>query len=59
MSVVITETSPTRFKLTVEQYQRMGEAGILRENDRVELIDGELIRMAPIGSLHAGLATTT
>lgn len=57
MSAVVTETPPTRFKLTVEQYHRMGETGILHEDDRVELIDGELIRMAPIGSLHAGLLT--
>lgn len=32
----------------------MGDAGILREDDRIELIDGELIEMAPIGSKHAG-----
>ena len=57
MSAVITETPPTRFKLTVEQYHRMGDAGILHEDDRVELIDGELIRMAPIGSLHGGLVS--
>ena len=40
--------------LTVEDYHRMGEAGILCEDDRVELIEGELIDMAPIGSSHAG-----
>ena len=57
MIAVITETQPTRFKHTVEQYHRMGEVGILHENDRVELIDGELIRMAPIGSLHSGLVS--
>ena len=57
MSAVITEAPPTRFKLTVEQYHRMGEAGILHEDDRVELIDGELIQMAPIGSLHGGLVS--
>lgn len=57
MIAVITEAQPTRFKLTVDQYHRMGEVGILHENDRVELIDGELIRMAPIGSLHCGLVS--
>lgn len=57
MSAVITRAPLTRFKLTVEQYRRMGEAGILHEDDRVELIDGELIRMAPTGSLHGGLVS--
>ncbi len=57
MTAVITDPPLTRFKLTVEQYHRMGELGILHEDDRVELIDGELIRMAPIGSLHGGLVS--
>jgi Uma2 family endonuclease len=41
-----------RYRLTVEQYHRMGEAGVLDEDSRVELIEGELIDMAPIGSGH-------
>lgn len=43
-----------RHRLTVEDYHRMGEVGILSEDARVELIEGELIDMAPIGSQHAG-----
>ena len=57
MSAVLSDIPPTRFKLTVEQYHRMGELGILRPDDRVELIDGELVRMAPIGSMHSGLVS--
>jgi len=32
----------------------MGEVGLLNEDSRVELIDGEIIEMAPIGSSHSG-----
>jgi len=40
-------------KFTVEQYHQMAEAGILTENDRVELIRGEIVEMSPIGRGHA------
>lgn len=38
--------------LTVDEYHAMGEAGILDEDDRVELIDGRIITMTPIGGPH-------
>ena len=43
-----------RHRFTVEDYHRMGEAGILSADHRVELIDGEIVVMTPIGSPHAG-----
>ncbi len=44
----------TRYKLDVDKYRRLAETGILHEDSRVELINGELIEMAPIGVDHAG-----
>jgi Uma2 family endonuclease len=42
--------------LTVDEYHRMGEAGILTDDNRVELIEGQLVAMAPICSEHAATA---
>jgi len=49
---------PTRRLFTAEEYHRMGEAGILHDDDRVELIEGEIVEMAPIGSRHFHAVTT-
>jgi Uma2 family endonuclease len=48
------ENSYRRHRLTVADYHRMGEAGVFAPDARVELIEGEVIDMAPIGSRHAG-----
>jgi Uma2 family endonuclease len=50
MSAVFT---PQRRKLSADQFERMGETGILGPEPRVELIEGEMIEMPPIGSRHA------
>ena len=42
-----------RRQFTVKNYQRMIEAGIFTDEDRVELIKGEIVEMAPIGRRHA------
>lgn len=42
----------TKRRFTVEEYRKMGEAGIFHEDDRVELIDGEVVEMAAIGARH-------
>jgi Uma2 family endonuclease len=42
------------YRFTVDHYERMGRAGILGKDDRVELIEGQIVEMPPIGSRHAG-----
>jgi Uma2 family endonuclease len=44
-----------RHRITVDEYYRMAEVGLLANDARVELIEGEVIDMAPIGSKHAAV----
>lgn len=42
-----------RHRFSVADYHAMVEAGVLKEDQRVELIEGEVVEMSPIGKLHA------
>ena len=51
-------TTITKRRFSVKEYYLMAEAGILSPRDRVELIDGEIVQMAAIGSYHAACVDT-
>ena len=48
------DTLVKRRRFTVDEYECMGRAGILHEDERVELVDGEIVEMPPIGPGHGG-----
>jgi Uma2 family endonuclease len=50
------QTDRPRFHISVHQYQKMIEAGVLSKSDRVELIEGEMFEVAPIGARHAAIS---
>lgn len=52
MSAVFEEPRP--YRVTAQEYLRMGEAAVFAPDARLELIEGEIITRAPIGSRHAG-----
>ena len=49
---------PQRHAISAEEYLRMGEGGVFAPEARLELIEGEIVEMAPIGSPHAGMVNT-
>lgn len=54
-SAQATQLEVARWAISVADYHRIRDAGILGEDDRVELIDGEVRLMSPIGTLHAAI----
>jgi Uma2 family endonuclease len=50
---VLEEPRIVRHRLTVDDYYRMAEVGVLAHDARVELIEGEIIDMAPMGTRHS------
>jgi Uma2 family endonuclease len=46
------EHRPERFRFSTNDYEKLAEAGILVEDDRLELIEGDILRMSPIGKFH-------
>lgn len=48
-------TEPVKHRFTVAEYEAMGAAGLFHPDQRLELIEGEVVEMAPIGPPHAGV----
>jgi len=47
--------APAKHRFSVKEYYRMAETGVLSPNARVELLDGQIIDMSPIGPFHGGV----
>ncbi len=59
MRVAAMQAQAARHKFTSEEYHLMAKAGIFRQDARLELIEGDIIEMAPIGSRHAACVKRT
>jgi Uma2 family endonuclease len=49
---MVTELQPALRKFSIAEYYKLAEMGVLGPSERVELLDGQIIRMAPIGEKH-------
>ena len=48
---------PTRMRISTDRYQMMVAAGVLTKYDRIELIEGDMLDMAPIGTQHSAITS--
>jgi Uma2 family endonuclease len=46
---------PERMRISVERYLKMAATGVLTHEDHVELIEGEIFNMPPVGTQHSGV----
>jgi Uma2 family endonuclease len=56
-SVMSAEYTPSRTRISTNRYQMMVAAGVLTKYDRVELIEGDMLDMAPIGTRHSAITS--
>lgn len=55
MTPMIAVYAPAAKQITIDLYPQMGEKGLLTPEDRVQLIEGEILEMAPIGPRHGSV----
>jgi len=48
---------PTRMRISTDRYQMMVAAGVLTKYDRIELIEGDMLDMAPMGTQHSAITS--
>jgi Uma2 family endonuclease len=49
--------TPSRMRISTDRYQMMIAAGVLTKYDRIELIEGDMLDMAPLGSSHVAITS--
>lgn len=49
------DTALATYRFSVEEFNKLGEVGIFSKSDRVELLDGEIVLMSPIGRNHGAV----